>query len=77
MTIGTVLGPVALQRAVPGGAERRFVRVQCGAQLVTALDSLDTQPGEQVLLAAGEGAGRLCPEIPVDAVILGIVGNNG
>ena len=77
MTIGTVLKAVELRRAVPGGMDRRFVQVCCGAGLVTALDPLDTQPGEQVLLTAGEGAGRLCPEIPVDAVILGIVGNNG
>ena len=71
MTIGTVLGPVALERGVPGAAEKRFVQVRCGECLVTALDPVGVQKWQTVLLASGEGAGRLCPELPVDAVILG------
>ena len=71
MMIGTVLGTVALVRGVPGAAERRFVRVQSGECLVTALDPVGVQRGEPVLLAVGDSAGRLCPELPVDAVVLG------
>ena len=77
MMIGTVLGTVELARGVPGAAERRFVQVRCGECLVTALDPVGVQRGETVLLTSGEGAGRLCPEVPVDAVILGIAVNNG
>ena len=33
--------------------------------------------GERVLVAAGDNAGTLCPEFPVDTVILGVAANNG
>lgn len=77
MMIGTVLGSVELRRAVPGAAEKRFVQVRCGGMLLTALDPVGVSAGETVLLAVGEGASRLCPEVPVDAAILGAVGNKG
>lgn len=77
MTIGTVLDNVMLQRAVPGAEDARFVQVRCGTALVTALDPVGTQPGERVLLTAGESAFRMCPEFPVDAVVLGVAGNKG
>ena len=77
MMIGSVLGPVKLDRAVPGAGEVRFVQVRCGRELVTALDPIGTAAGQTVLLAMGDCAGRLCQDLPVDAVILGIVGNNG
>ena len=77
MTIGTVLGSMVLLRAVPGAAEKRFVQVRCGAALVTALDPVGVQPGELVLLTAGESACRMCPEVSVDAVVLGVAGNKG
>ena len=76
MMIGSVLGPVKLDRAVAGAEEKRFVQVRCGGALITALDPLGAQPGQLVLLTVGEGAGRLCPEFPADAVILGITGKN-
>ena len=77
MMIGTVIGHIALERGVPGAAQRRFVQVKCGYALMTALDCVGVETGELVLVAAGEGAGRLCPDFPVDAVILGTAGNNG
>ena len=78
MMIGTVIGAVILDRGVPGAAQSRFVQVRCGCALVTALDPLGVQSGERVIVAAGDGAVRMCPEFPVDTVILGIVaGNNG
>ena len=77
MTIGTVLGSVELRRAVPGAEGKRFVQICCGAQLLTALDPVGAQPGERVLLTMGESAARLCQEICVDAVILGLAGNKG
>ena len=77
MMIGTVLDQVELERSLPGAAEKRFVRVRCGGNLLTALDSVGAQPGEKVLLTTGSSAARLCPEVPVDAVILGIAGKNG
>ena len=77
MTIGTVLGTLELQRAVPGAEGKRFVQIRCGGQLLTALDPVGVQPGERVLLAMGESACRMCPEVSVDAVILGVAGNKG
>ena len=77
MTIGTVLGPVELLRAVPGAEGKRFVQLRCGGQLLTALDPVGVQPGERVLLTAGESAAKLCQELSVDAVILGVAGNKG
>lgn len=77
MMIGTVIGRISLDRAVAGAAENRFVQVRCGYALVTALDPVGVKPGELVLVAAGDGAGRMCPEFPVDAVVLGTAGNNG
>ena len=77
MMIGTVLDSLELARGLPGTAQHRWVRVRCGAELLTALDTVGAQPGERVLLTTGEGAGRLCPELPVDAAILGITANIG
>lgn len=79
MKIGTVLGPVALEKGVSGAEKLRWVQVRCGGELLTALDPVGVRPGALVLVAEGEGAGRLCPEIPVDAVVLGVAegGNNG
>jgi microcompartment protein CcmK/EutM len=77
MMIGTVIGAVSLSRGLPGTERSRFVQVRCGCALVTALDPVGAQPGERVLVAAGDGALRMCPEFPADTVILGIAGNNG
>ena len=77
MMIGCVLGSVELTKTVPGAEGKRFVQVRCGTNLLTVLDSLGVSAGDMVLLTAGEGAGRLCPEIPVDAAILGVAGNKG
>ena len=77
MMIGTVIGEVTLSRGVPGAAEKRFVQVRCGTKLLTALDPVGVSAGEMVLLTMGEGASRICPEVPIDAVILGAAGNKG
>ena len=77
MMIGTVIGQVFLDRGVPGAAVKRLVLVRCGCALVTALDPVGGSGGERVLVAAGDNAGTLCPEFPVDTVILGIAANNG
>ena len=73
MMIGTVIGQVSLSRGVPGAEGSRFVQVRCGCALVTALDRVGVQEGERVLVAAGDGAVRMCPEFPADTVILGAV----
>ena len=77
MMIGTVIGSILLSRGMPGTERSRFVQVRCGCALVTALDPLGVQMGERVVVAAGDGALRMCPEFPVDTVILGVAGNNG
>ena len=77
MILGTVLGTVELLRSVSGAEGKRFVQVKCGAQLLTTLDPIGVKNGELVLLTAGECASRLCPECPVDAVVLGVAGKNG
>ena len=76
MMIGCVLGSVELMRAMPGAEGKRFVQVRCGSKLLTALDPVGVSAGEFVLLTVGEGAARLCPEVPVDAAILGVAGKN-
>ena len=73
MMIGTVIGQVSLSRGVPGTEGSRFVQVRCGCALVTALDPVGVQTGERVLVAAGDGAMKMCPEFPADTVILGAV----
>ena len=77
MMIGTVIGQICLIRGVPGAMESRFVQVRCGCALVTALDPVGAEPGDRVLVTAGDGAVRMCLEFPVDTVILGVAGNNG
>ena len=77
MMIGCVLGSVELTRAVPGAEGKRFVQVRCGERLLTALDPVGVSAGELVLLTVGEGASRMCPEVPADAAVLGVAGNNG
>ena len=77
MMIGCVLGSVELGNTIPGAEGKRFVQIRCGELLATALDPLGAMPGQMVLLTAGEGASRLCPELPIDAAILGIIGKNG
>ena len=77
MILGTVLGKLSLQRSVSGGEAASFVQVRCGGQLLTALDPVGVRAGETVLLILGESAARLCPEIPVDAAVIGVAGNNG
>ena len=73
MMIGTVIGSVGLSRGVPGTEASRFVQVRCGCALVTALDPVGVQEGERVLVAAGDGAMRMCHAFPADTVILGAV----
>lgn len=77
MILGTVLGTVELLRSVSGAEGKRFVQVRCGTKLLTALDPVGVSAGEMVLLTMGEGASRICPEVPIDAVILGAAGNKG
>ena len=77
MILGTVLGTVELLRTVSGAEGKRFVQVRCGAQHLAVLDPVGVKTGELVLLTAGECASRLCPECPVDAVVLGTAGKNG
>ena len=77
MIIGCVLGAVELHKTAPGAEGKRFVQVRCGTKLLTALDPVGVSAGEMVLLTMGEGASRICPEVPIDAVILGAVGNKG
>ena len=77
MILGTVLGTVELSRSMDGAEKLRFVQIRCGARLLTALDPVGVRAGEMVLVAVGECASRLCPEVSVDAAVLGVAGNNG
>jgi microcompartment protein CcmK/EutM len=77
MLIGSVMGNVTLDGCVPGAEGKRFAQVRCGELLLTALDPVGVRAGQQVLLLTGDGAAKLCPDVPADAAVLGIVGNNG
>ena len=76
MMIGCVLGTVELSRAIPGAENKRFVQVRCGGSLLTVLDPLGVSPGEMAVLTVGEGAARLCPEVPIDGAVIGVAGKN-
>ena len=77
MTIGEVIGLVPLERGMPGAQTLRWVQVRCGTKLVTALDPVGVRRGETVLVCAAARAGDFSPEVPTDAVIVGVVGENG
>lgn len=73
MMIGTVLGGLGVQRGIADASERHWIQVRCGGQILTALDPVGVLCGEQVLLTLGEQASRLTPQIPVDALVIGVV----
>ena len=73
MMIGTVLGGISVQRGIADAPQRHWVQVRCGEQILTALDPVGVLCGEQVVLTRGEQASRLTAEIPVDAVVIGVV----
>ncbi len=79
MTIGRVVGFVELQRTMPGTEGLKWKQVLVSGEAVVALDPVGAHREDLVLLSRGEGAWRMCPEAPVDAVILGVLktGNNG
>lgn len=71
------MGRVRLEKGTGGAEDKSWMQVRCGERFVTALDLVGARPGDLVMIAVGEGAGRLCPEIPVDAVIVGVAANSG
>ncbi len=73
MKIGLVLGEVALDRGLTGAEDCRFLRVDCGGDVVTALDLVEARAGEWVLLSIGSSASRFCPEVPADAAAVGVL----
>ncbi len=77
MMIGEILGHLELTQGLAGAVDKRWVQVRCGGTLVTALDPVGARAGELVVLTTGAQAGCFSPEVPVDAVIIGIVGNHG
>ncbi len=48
----------------------RFLRVDCGNEILTALDAVNAGVGEFVVVSCGECAARLSQEIPVDAAVI-------
>ncbi len=77
MKIGRVLKELPLDRTMDGAQCCRFVRVECGSEVIAALDPVGTGVGEWVIVTCGEPAARLCPAVPIDAAIIAKYRNNG
>lgn len=76
MIIGEAVGELKMQRSLGGTAHLRWIQVRADHSILTALDPMGVEPGDMVLLAVGESAWRLCPEIPTDAAVVGVVSQN-
>lgn len=73
MIIGTVmseLNPRTLAACLEG---QKFALVRTPEGLVAALNPVDAQSGDGVLVTRGPAAGRLCMDAPVDAVVAAIL----
>ncbi len=77
MKIGRVLRELAIEQSMVGSELCRFVRVDCSGEILAALDLVDSQVGEWVIVTCGEAASRLCQAVPIDAAIIAKYRNNG
>lgn len=76
MIIGKAVGELKMARSLGGAAHLRWVQVKTERGILVALDPLGTEPGDLLLVSEGESAWRLCPEVPADAAVVGVVAQN-
>lgn len=78
--IGTVLGEVHLERGMDNVRAHRWVQVKSEDLTVVAVDPVNAEKGETVLLIPGDAARMYtmdCPGVWAVAAVLGVNGNNG
>lgn len=78
--IGTVLGEVHLKRGMDNVRAHRWVQVKSEDLTVVAVDPVNAEKGETVLLIPGDAARMYtmdCPGAWAVAAVLGVNGNNG
>ncbi len=78
--IGTVLGELSLSRGPEAVRTHRWVQVEIGGRLLTAMDLADARKGELVLVLSGEAARTIAMDCPGDWAVTAVVapqGNNG
>ena len=73
MKTGTVLGTLEVRQAAPGYENSRWVQIRTEQGLVTALDPLGTEPGQNVLFTDGPRAGYYDMQQQPDAWITAIL----
>ena len=73
MKIGMVTGEVPLRRSAQVLENARFVTVKVGLDEFTALDLVEAQAGDMVLVQTGEAAAKCAVAFPVDAAVVGIL----
>ena len=78
--IGMVLGEVHLERGMDNVRAHRWVQVKSEDLTVVAVDPVNAEKGETVLLIPGDAARMYtmdCPGQWAVAAVLGVNGNNG
>ena len=78
--IGMILGEVHLERGMDNVRSHRWVQVKSEDLTVVAVDPVNAEKGETVLLIPGEAARMYtmdCPGQWAVAAVLGVNGNNG
>ncbi len=73
MMIGTVSAALPVEKATEFLLGRRLVQVDAEGRTLAAVDFVGAQPGQRVLLAAGDAAARLDMACPTDAAVVAVV----
>ena len=73
MRIGTVTGAVWATKKCPALTGQSLLRVRVGRDEIVAADLVGAGTGERVILAFGGAARLVCPNVPADAAIVGIL----
>lgn len=73
MRIGTVTRPVWATKKTAALTGQILLRVRAEGEEFIAADLVGAGEGERVILAFGGAARLACPNVPVDAAIIGIL----
>lgn len=73
MRIGTVTGAVWATKKCPALTGQSLLCVRVGQDEIVAADLVGAGTGERVILAFGGAARLVCPNVPTDAAIVGIL----
>ena len=73
MKLGTVTGKVMLKRRAIGLEQAKILMVELEGNCIAALDRVGAAPGDRVLVAMNQAAGRYSMEAPSDAVVVAVV----